>query len=207
MFNNALFRLAFAVSLCVHFIFLSAGRFFFDKSPEFKKNEVEITYLMTETVKEKMPERIIENLPQKYDLKKKKTVKKYLPKKSKPDGIIKKSAEELPVKEEAHLREEGLKQLEDYIQYYELIRGKIKKCVAAKYKNSRFEGSVDVTFVVNRKGDLKKLYLDQKKSTKDPRLVKTALKSIKDASPFPVFPETLDKQELVFSIAIVFRKE
>lgn len=200
-------RAALGISITIHLIAFQAGNFLCKRPIKHKSGEIEITYLLTETVKERMPEKIIENLPQKYDLKKKKTEVKYRSKKDKPDEIIKRSLEEAPIKEEAHLQEEGLKQLEEYIQYYELIRERIKKCVAAKYRNSRSQGSVDVTFVVGRTGSLKKLYLDQKKSTKDPSLVKAALESIKEASPFPVFPETLDKQELVFSIAIVFRKE
>jgi len=207
MFNSIPFKVALVVSLSVHSIFLSAGKFFSNKTLESKENKVEITYLLTETVREKIPERIIENLPEKYDLEKKKTEEKNQPKKDTPDEVIKESAHEAPAEKVAYLEEEALKQLENYIQYYELIRERIKKHVAAKYRDSRSEGSVDVTFVVNRRGELEKLQLDQKNSTKDPRLVKTALKSIKDASPFPVFPESLDKQELVFSIAIVFKKE
>lgn len=93
-----------------------------------------------------------------------------------------------------------------YISYYQIIREKIKR--AAYYNYSRSEtGEVYLSFVVSSDGTLKEVRLVEEKSSTAPYLRDCALKSIKDASPFPVFPKELQYQQLSFNVIISFEIE
>ena len=188
MLQNATFRMAFAISFILHLFAISAGRFFHTKSFNNENHKIEITYLAPEISQDKIQERIIQNLPQKYDLEKK-------------------DLQQVVEKGEQYLSEEELKAFEEYIQYYELIRESIKKYVSKNYTRFREEGIIEVAFTLNKNGILKNLAVDTSKSIKSPRLKTIALKSMKEASPFPPFPDSLEKKELAFAIAIIFKKE
>lgn len=188
MLQNATFRTAFAISLSLHLFAISAGGFFHTKPLDDKNCPIEVSYLVPEISQDKIQERIIQNLPQKYDLEKK-------------------DLQQVVEKGEHYLSEEALKELEEYIQYYELIRESIKKYVSKNYTRFREEGIIEVAFTLNKNGILKNLAVDTSKSIKSPRLKTIALKSIKEASPFPPFPDSLKKKELAFAIAIIFKKE
>ena len=202
MLNSAAFRIAFTLSLSVHLFAISAGGFFRGKPPIETNHKIEVTYLVPEEPRDKMEERIIENLPENYELRKKEMQKKDRKEKSvEEEGLTK---AELPAKKEEYLDENELKKLEEYIQYYELIREKIKKH-AAKNFSSREEGEVEVVFTLNKNGALKALSVNGPGSAKNSRLKNTALESIKYAAPFPAFPDSLTRGELAFTIAIIFK--
>jgi TonB family protein len=90
-----------------------------------------------------------------------------------------------------------------YMNYYKMIRERIKKN-AYHYYESEDSGIVYVSFVVLENGKLYKLHLLDK-STKSKELIKTALRSIRDADPFPPFPEELAYPKLQFNVSIHFK--
>ncbi|MGB2706363.1 MAG: hypothetical protein WBC74_05880 [Candidatus Omnitrophota bacterium] len=204
MLNDTVFRIAFALSLSLHIFAVSAGGFFQGVPPVEENHEIEVTYIIPEESKDEMQERIIENLPQKYDLRDKELRQSERKKTITEDGSVKTEGE---LVREQYLHEKELERLEEYIQYYELIREKIKKLVAQNYTASREEGAVEVAFCLDKNGFLKNLFLDKPKSAQSVVLRETALKSIRQCSPFPPFPESLKNNDLTFSLAIIFKKK
>ena len=205
MFKNITFRIAFTVSLSAHLLAMSAGGFFHKNPLKDTPEMIEVTYIIPETPKSKLEEKIIENLPKVYDLRKKELQKTEKPvKKEDISDALKFS--DAPKKEE-FLNEKDLKNLEEYIQYYELIRERIKNEVTRNHRNLSGEGRVDTLFTLTQKGELKNISIKEGSSTHSSALRKAALKSIGDASPFPAFPATLKKDTLTFNIAIIFQKQ
>ena len=89
------------------------------------------------------------------------------------------------------------------IEYYSSIREEIKK-KAFYYKPSEGRGAVTVIFGIDSKGLLKKLAIDDVRSTNRVNLRAAALKSIKHAAPFSPFPPELKNNIITFSITIEF---
>jgi TonB family protein len=93
-----------------------------------------------------------------------------------------------------------------YISYYQIVREKIKRAAYQNYSGSEI-GEVSISFVISDDGYLKDLRLLEDKSSPNPYLRDIAIKSIKDASPFPNFPKELDYPRLSFNLAITFEVE
>jgi TonB family protein len=93
-----------------------------------------------------------------------------------------------------------------YIGYYQIVREKIKRAAYQNYTGKEI-GEVTVSFVISNSGYLKELRLIEDKSSLSLYLREVALKSIKDASPFPVFPNALAYPQLSFNVAITFQIE
>lgn len=90
-----------------------------------------------------------------------------------------------------------------YIDYYDAVREKIKSMA---YRNFSFkdEGEAFVTFVIQRSGQLKDIKVLDEKSSGSSQLKLIAKKSVRDASPFPEFPDDLDFPYLTFNVIISF---
>ena len=203
MFNDAYFRLAFTLSLSLHLFAMSAGGFFHKNPLPESAPEVEVTYILQEENKIDLTEKIIENLPREYDLQREelKEVSGHT------NAALEKIIEDvLPIKEDNYLKEKELKSLEEYIQYYELLREKIKKMTSQYCSNLIERGEVTVSFVLGQNGALKQVVIDKAGSSKSAQLQNAALKSIKAAAPFPAFPASLQREELTFNISIIFKK-
>lgn len=93
-----------------------------------------------------------------------------------------------------------------YISYYQIIREKIRHVADRKYSGSEL-GKVDLSFLILRDGSLEKLELTEEKSSPSPYLRGIASKSIKEAAPFPNFPQDLDYNHLSFNVVISFEVE
>lgn len=90
-----------------------------------------------------------------------------------------------------------------YISYYQLVREKIKRAAYQNY--SRVDtGNVHISFVISNDGYLKNLILNDEKSCLNNYLKEIAVRSVKDASPFPNFPKDLDYPQLSFNVIISF---
>ena len=194
MLNDPIFRIALGVSISLHFAAVSWGSFSLPKPLEKDAEKIEITYLKFEVPEEKM----LENVPREYDIEKKElktsTAKN-------PQEIVSKDQGALP--SENYLKKEELERLEEYIQYYELLRERIKQSVATHYRSERKEGGADIVFTLKRSGLLESLTV----SCDSEKLSGIAKKSIKNAAPFPPFPEKLTQKNLTFSIAIIFTQK
>ncbi len=195
---------------------------FLNLFPSFKAvNKVEITYLKLK------PQELVETKDEfhKRDIKLKSEHKDYA-KKLPPPQFVKK--EELFTKEYQSLLRKPqlarpdviaikkniqLKPLEInkinnpiYINYYQVVREKIRRCAYQNYTRSE-TGQIYLTFVVLSNGTLSVAKIIDEKSTDNNYLKEVALKSIKDAAPFPAFPKELDYPHLSFNVIISFEIE
>jgi len=100
-------------------------------------------------------------------------------------------------------KEEELKKNPAYMDYYQLIRERIRS-KAYRYYDSDKKGEVFLNFIISKDGKLEGLYLNNT-SSEDKDLIEIALRSIKDASPFPPFPPELKYPRLQFNISIYFK--
>ena len=95
----------------------------------------------------------------------------------------------------------------EYITYYQAIREKIVKRLRSNYNYYFNTGDVNLFFLLNSDGSLARLGVDGARSTDDKKLVDTAVLSLKQASPFPPFPEKFRLSQMPFSIIISFREK
>ncbi|MDP1853892.1 MAG: TonB family protein [Candidatus Omnitrophota bacterium] len=101
-----------------------------------------------------------------------------------------------------------------YLKYYEATRGEIRRYayynvvehLVPNYSRA-YSGEVCLYFTIVSDGSLKELRVIDDKSTQDNYLKEIAMRSIKDAAPFPVIPKELDYPELSFTIIISFDLE
>ncbi len=91
-----------------------------------------------------------------------------------------------------------------FLDYYREIREKIRKYAILNYPANFVEGEVYLTFTIDSAGSLKELSIVDFKSTEEFSLREAGLRSVKEASPFPSFPEGLTKKNLTFHIIISF---
>ena len=93
-----------------------------------------------------------------------------------------------------------------YINYYQLVREKIKR---AAYKNYSLdeEGEVYISFIISGDGALQEVRIMEERTDSSSFLQEVALNSVKDASPFPIFPKELDYPQLSFNVIISFEIE
>jgi len=100
--------------------------------------------------------------------------------------------------------EKELKKNPAYMNYYRIIREKIRANAYHNYNTNR-KGEVLVGFLILKDGTLKDIRLNPE-SVNNKTLQVIALKSIKEAAPFPAFPAELKKySQLRFSISIYFK--
>jgi len=93
-----------------------------------------------------------------------------------------------------------------YISYYQIVREKIRRAAYQNYSRSE-TGEVYLSFIISSDGYLKDTRLSEERSSSSPYLRGIALRSVKDASPFPNFPKELDYPQLSFNIVISFEIE
>lgn len=102
------------------------------------------------------------------------------------------------------ISDKNLKKLPAYMNYYRMIREKIRKN-AYNYYDSKKNGEIFLSFIINSNGTLENLSLDNK-SAENVFLQRIAVKSVEEASPFPSFPEELKNYtRLHFNISIYFK--
>lgn len=93
----------------------------------------------------------------------------------------------------------------EYTDYCKFIREKIRQKLENKNLPYYSPGDVNILFAVNSDGSLVDINIEER-STSDERLAQIAAHSIKEASPFPPFPEGLDLTRMSFGITISFKK-
>ena len=93
-----------------------------------------------------------------------------------------------------------------YVSYYQFVREKIRRAAYQNYSRSE-TGEVYMAFVISSNGILREVRLIEEKSSPNYYLRETALRSIRDASPFPLFPKDLDYPQLSFNVIISFEIE
>ena len=93
-----------------------------------------------------------------------------------------------------------------YISYYQIVREKIRRAAYQNYTRTE-TGEVYLSFIISNDGYLKDVRLVGEKSSPSLYLREIALRSIRDASPFPNFPKELDYPQLSFNVIISFEVE
>jgi len=93
-----------------------------------------------------------------------------------------------------------------YITYYQIVREKIRRSAYQNYTHNE-TGEVYVSFIISNDGLIRNARLVEEKTTANDYLKDIALKSVREASPFPNFPKELDYQQLSFNIIISFQIE
>jgi len=93
-----------------------------------------------------------------------------------------------------------------YIGYYQIVREKIRRCAYLNYARTE-TGEVYLSFIISEGGNLKEVRFVDEKSSNSPYLREIALRSIKEASPFPDFPKDLNYPQLSFNVVISFEIE
>lgn len=93
-----------------------------------------------------------------------------------------------------------------YISYYQIVREKIRRTAYQNYTSAEV-GEVFLSFLIFADGSLKTVNLVEERSSPSPYLREIALRSIKEAAPFPNFPKELDYPQLSFNVVISFEIE
>jgi outer membrane biosynthesis protein TonB len=93
-----------------------------------------------------------------------------------------------------------------YISYYQIVREKIRRSAYQNYTHNE-TGEVYASFIITNDGYIKDVRLAEEKTAANDYLKNIALRSIRDASPFPNFPKELDYPQLSFNIIISFEIE
>jgi TonB family protein len=93
-----------------------------------------------------------------------------------------------------------------YISYYQIVREKIRRNAYQNYTHNE-TGEVYISFIISNDGYIKEVRIVEEKTTVNDYLKNIALRSIRDASPFPNFPKELDYPQLSFNIIISFEIE
>ena len=93
-----------------------------------------------------------------------------------------------------------------YISYYQIVREKIRRSAYQNYTHNE-TGEVYASFIITNDGYIKDVRIAEDKTSANDYLKNIALRSIKDASPFPNFPKELDYPQLSFNIIISFEIE
>jgi hypothetical protein len=106
----------------------------------------------------------------------------------------------------AREREDILTKTILYTEYAQAIKDKVTQTVAQNYRGAE-TGKVALELVILSNGKFKEVKIVEEKSEASQKLKDTALKSAKNAAPYPAFPEALHSGELGFSILIAFEKE
>ena len=93
-----------------------------------------------------------------------------------------------------------------YISYYQIIREKIRRCAYQSYTRQD-AGEVYMSFVISATGELNNLKVVDEKSVRNDYLRSIAQQSVREASPYPAFPNDLEYPQLSFNVIISFEIE
>jgi len=138
------------------------------------------------------------------DTVKKDTVKKKAPKKAASKSPAKKTA---ATDTQASARKETqLKKTQDYINYYDLIREKIRQKLNENYRYYYSDGDVFLVFMLNADGSLVSYDTDRTRSSADETLNQIAKVSLIEAAPFSPFPKALTVPNMSFNLTVSFKK-
>jgi len=91
-----------------------------------------------------------------------------------------------------------------YAAYNEMVRDRIKEKVYENYDRME-KGSVYLTFLLDDQGVLKAARIIPEKTDASEHLQEIAMKSLRDASPFPAFLKGMNLREYPFNIEIQYQ--
>jgi TonB family protein len=93
-----------------------------------------------------------------------------------------------------------------YIGYYRSVREKIRYYADRNYvkEGTSTQGEAFLSFVVASNGELLHIMVIDNRSSADSALRDIAINSIRDASPFPAFPQGMNQYQITFNVIISF---
>ncbi|MCF7873683.1 MAG: hypothetical protein K9L84_02015 [Candidatus Omnitrophica bacterium] len=197
------------LSILIHFFLFSGFLFFpFFSKPKQAKKEVK----KIEIIPEDPPQEI--KAPQKFKLVKKEPLpyKENIINKLLDTGKTKPSLDKIKqIKDSTGdillsnlIKQENLQKSSAYMNYYRIIREKIRKKAHQSYKGQG-QGKIYLNFNITNNGFLQTIQVGQR-SAKNLNLKKIALTSIESSAPFPSFPKGLrGYSQLQFNISIYFK--
>jgi len=226
MLSNRIFQITFLISLIAHGVILFQNPNLNPFPINKKEEKIEVNYLNEIKVIKQSPKRIT--------LKKERPLKsrlKITPKKITPppfidrEEIFNKNKEAasrnitfikpvftkpdiIQIKKKITLPPVDLDKIKNisYLNYYQSEREKIRRTAYQNYTRTD-TGEVYLSFSISKDGDLKEMRLIGERSSGNSYLRDIALRSIKNASPFPNFPKELDYPHLTFNVVISFEIE
>jgi len=227
MFSEKIFLIALIVSLGLHAAILIQNPNFSIFTPKQKETTPEISYVK-EPLKASEEEKQVSSQKREPFLKlsskitaDKRNPPPFIEKQASPsrniDENIPKPSFERPtftrpdisaIKKKITLPPVGLDKINNptYISYYQIVREKIRR--AAYQNHNRAEtGNIYISFIISSDGYLQETRLSEERSAPSRYLREVALRSVKDASPFPNFPKDLNYPQLSFNIEISFDLE
>lgn len=97
--------------------------------------------------------------------------------------------------------------VEERLPYYQSIREKILAKLKRNYTSHYNDGDVHLFFILNKEGSIVRIDVALSRSTKDTKLIDTALLSLQQAAPFGPFPRDLNAPQVPFSLIVMFKKD
>lgn len=94
-----------------------------------------------------------------------------------------------------------------YVDYFRLLRERIRQAALRRYPAREIQGEVFLTFTVSADGSVLEAHIVEAKSTPDVGLRAASLDSLREAAPFPPFPKTLNRPQMTFHIIIAYEFE
>lgn len=91
-----------------------------------------------------------------------------------------------------------------YTTYYQVVRERIRDRAYSNYTRLS-SGEVYLTFIIRQDGSLVELQILSDKTTANDFLKQVGVRSVREASPFPPFPQDLNYPELTFNVSISFQ--
>lgn len=92
-----------------------------------------------------------------------------------------------------------------YLDYYQALREKIKYFAHKNYPKYNIEGEVFISFTISSDGTIADIKILDEKSDDVAVLKSAALRSLRDASPFPPFPKEISQPQIKFNLPILFK--
>ena len=91
------------------------------------------------------------------------------------------------------------------LDYQQLLKAKVRNY--SYCPNSLNGGEINLSFTLSSDGQLRMIRIIENTSSSDHKLRLAAIECIKQANPFPPFPENLKTQEATFNVTISFMSE
>ena len=91
-----------------------------------------------------------------------------------------------------------------YVDYFQLLRERIRQAAMRRYPLRNTQGEVFLTFTVTADGQVPEAHIVEEQSTPEVALRAASLESLRDAAPFPPFPKTLNRPRMTFRIIISY---
>lgn len=119
------------------------------------------------------------------------------------------AAQQKKISAELAVKQARIRSTKDYVNYYQLIREKVRQKLKDRYRSYYGEGDISLVFDLRADGLLISVSAapDAGAPPRDQALLDIAIQSLKEASPFDPFPRALALPQMSFTLTISFRKK